>query len=404
MTKKSLCRKFVLFILTAALSVPSFAQSTIELRDQTLSHPSTGTIQIKVPDGYELEIVNSELDRPRMIEFAPNGDMFIGSTSRVYLLKPPYDQAIDYLFLNGYPHSVAIRGQEIFIATTAALFKSAYDPSARRITSGDLTLVARLPAGFGHSSRTVKVGPNNDVFVSIGISGNCSDQMISLDYPFKDRRGGILRLDESSDRAKFVPFASGLRNPVGFDWHPTSNVMYASNNGPDHLGFEQPPEYFSKLTPGSFHGMPWYQFDGEKVFRDPCAESEPPFPMSEVKIPVALFHSRSAPLGIGFVPTGAMDSRFEHSAIIAIHGSWGTQPDGLFTGPAASRRHPAVLMVQFEDEEAKQVVPVITGFQNEDGRRWARPAGVGVGPDGALYITTDGGDLRGLLRLKRTDN
>ena len=68
--------------------------------------------------------------------------------------------------------------------------------------------------------------------------------------------------------------------------------------------------------------MPWYQFDGEKVFRDPCAESEPPFPMSEVKIPVALFHSRSAPLGIGFVPTGAMDSRFEHSAIIAIHGSW----------------------------------------------------------------------------------
>ena len=61
-------------------------------------------------------------------------------------------------------------------------------------------------------------------------------------------------------------------------------------------------------------------------------------------------------------------------------------------------------MVRFENEEAKQVVPVITGFQNEDGRRWARPAGVGVGPDGALYITTDGGDLRGLLRLKRTDN
>ena len=137
--------------------------------------------------------------------------------------------------------------------------------------------------------------------------------------------------------------------------------------------------------------------------KDPCISTKPPYPVSDVSIPVALFPSRNAPLGIAFVPPGSMDNRFENSAIVALHGSWGTQPDGLFTGPAASRRPPAVVMVRFVDEEAVGVEPVVTGFQNEDGRRWARPAGVAVGPDGALYVTSDSGDLRGLLRLGRVD-
>lgn len=400
MTPHLLLTLFV--ILTTAK--PTLAQDTIALREQILDHPRTGLVSIMVPENYRLEILNADLIRPRMIEFAPNGDMFIGSESRVYRLKPPYEEATDYLYLDGYPHSVAIRGQEIFVATTSALFKTEFDPAAQRLTAGDLTLVSRLPGGFGHNSRTVAIGPQGGVFVSIGISGNCSNQMMSDDYPFKNRRGGMFRLDESSDKARLVPFASGLRNPVGFDWHPTSEVMYASNNGPDHLGFGMPPEYFSKITPGSFHGMPWYQFDGQSVRKDPCISTKAPHPAAKVSVPVALFPSRNAPLGVTFVPPGSMDSRFENSAIVALHGSWGTQPDGLFTGAAASRRPPAVVMVQFSDESAVGVEPVVTGFQNEDGRRWARPAGVSVGPDGALYITSDGGDMRGLLRLRHIGN
>ena len=388
-----------LVICTSAFA----ADRSLPLQKQVLEHPDTGKVEVSVPQGYRLRIVNSDLRRPRMIEFAPNGDMFVGSALAVYRLKPPYEKASEYIYLDNYPHSIAIRDRELFIATTTALFRVAYNPKNSRIFFNQLELAAKLPGGFGHSSRTVRVGPDDRIYVSIGISGNCSDEMISEQYSFSDRRGGVLVLDESGTSPRLVPFASGLRNPVGFDWHPLTETMYASNNGPDHWGFDNPPEYFSMLTAGSFHGMPWYQFDGDNVVRDPCIDSAPPYPADDVQLPSATFAPRSAPLGIEFVPPQAMDGRFQNNAVVAIHGSWGTAPEGLFTGDQATRRPPAVKMVQFHNGEAIGVVPIVEGFQFENGDRWARPAGVGIGPDGTLYITSDGGHLHGLMRLERTD-
>ncbi len=375
----------------------------LTLRSQTLEHPSFGRVEIMVPEGYVLEILNGDLDYPRMIEFAPNGDMFIGSGLQVYKLSPPYTMETQFVLLTTYPHSVAIRADEMFIATVAQLFRAPYDPEQNRLKMESLEQFVRLPGGPGHSSRTVRVGPDGGLYLSIGIAGNCSDQLISSEYPFRQQRGGIFQINESGSSPQLEPFASGLRNPVDFDWHTATGIMYATNNGPDHHGFDQPPEYFAKLTPNSFHGMPWFQYDGEKLIRDDCIKSEPPHGMAEVKIPVATFPARNAPLGMTFVPAGTMDKNFVHNAIVALHGSWATQPDGDFIGSAATRRSPAVVMVDFTNNESLQVKPVITGFQDERGTRWARPAGVAVGPDGWLYITSDGGLFEGLMRLRKTD-
>ncbi len=391
-----------LIILPLSIAI-CFAGSDLILEEQSLQLWQVGNVEVQVPKGYELEILNTRLRKPRMIEFAPTGEMFIGSRNRVYLLRPPYTTAQTYVKIDDYPHSIAIRNSEMFIATTHGLYKVPYEPSANHVSPRQLELVAKLPGGYGHNSRTVGVGPDELVYVSLGVSGNCSHEMISSDFPFRDRRGGMLVLDESTTPAKLVPFASGLRNPVGFDWHPITNIMYASNNGPDHLGFENPPEYFSKITPNSFHGMPWYQYDGQQVLRDPCIQADPPFPIGDVQIPVASFPSRNAPLGMTFVPTSAMSEQFEHNAIVALHGSWATEPDGLFTGEKETRRPPAIVMVRFQDGEAIGVESLITGFQLEDGERWARPAGVGIGPDGWLYISSDGGYFEGVMRLRKVN-
>ena len=199
---------------------------------------------------------------------------------------------------------------------------------------------------------------------------------------------------------KLVPFASGLRNPVGFDWNPVTNVMYASNNGPDHLGFEQPPEYFSKILPGSFHGMPWYQFDGRRIHRDDCIGASPPRPVSDVTVPVATFPARNAPMGVVFVPRGAMDSKFTGDSIVALHGSWATRPSGGAFGGRATRRPPKLVVVRFQVGKANRVEDLVTGFQLKNGSRWARPVGVAIGPDGALYFTSDS-DANALFRLRR---
>ena len=193
-------------------------------------------------------------------------------------------------------------------------------------------------------------------------------------------------------------FGSGLRNPVGYAWHPQTGVMYASNNGPDHLGYDQPPEYFSRVTAGSFHGMPWFQFNGQQVRRDDCVASRPPRPVADVTLPVATFAARNAPMGVVFVPQGAMSKTLEFDAIVALRGSWATQSGGSRFGADATRRPPKIVVVRFKNGAAQRVDDLVTGFQLENGDRWARPVGVAIGPDGALYFTSDDG-TNGLFRL-----
>lgn len=352
-----------------------------------------------IPSGTQLELLTTALDGPRMMTFLSNGDLLIGSRSgNIYRLTPPYTDPDVLLHLPDYPHSVAYRDGELLIAQTDGLYAAPYQPGQADIDWDDVELVAPLPAGGSHTSRSVAIGPDGRVYVALGISGNCSDQYLNGDYPFDRRRGGVMVLDESTAKKRLMPFASGLRNPVGMDWHPVSKILHASNNGPDHLGFEQPPEYFSALQPDSFHGMPWFQFDGKRLHRDDCIASSPPRPAEQVTYPVATFPARNAPMGVAFVPENALDERFKHNAIVAFKGSWGTKPTGGFIGSRATRRPPRLMMVRFENGSARETFDIISGFQRTDGKRMARPVGVAIGPDGALYFTSDSA-TEGLFRL-----
>jgi len=392
----SLC----MLLLLSFTSIPSHAGSgALVYIEQSLSVDGESR-NVRIPKGYRLEFL-SRMDKPRMLTFAANGDLFVGSKSgKVYRLPPPYDKPEVLVELGDYPHSVAFRKGEILIAQTNGLYHAPYEAGQTSIAREAVKLLAALPGGGGHNSRTVGVGPDGRVYVSLGIQYNCSNQYLGDGYTFDDRRGGVIVLRVANGKAEWMPFATGLRNPVGFDWHPQDSMLYASNNGPDHLGFDQPPEYFSKLSEGSFHGMPWFQYDGKQVIRDDCESSRPPHPASEVSIPVATFPSRNAPLGVAFVPKGAMDANLEYDAVVALHGSWATKPGGGFLGSSASRRPPKIVAVRFKDGQAVRVDDLVTGFQLPDGKRWARPAGVAVGPDGALYFSSDS-DLNGLFRLKR---
>lgn len=355
----------------------------------------------RIPAGYRLEVLTERLAQPRMLSFGTDGELFIGSRSgRIYRLLPPYREATTLTGLRGYPHSVVQRGGKLFISRTDSLLGIDYVPGQPKLDADDIELVAAIPGGGGHNSRTLGVGPDNRLYVGLGIQGNCTPQLLDERLPFEHRRGGVMVLDETRDPPQWKPFAAGLRNPVGFDWHPETGVLYATNNGPDHLGYELPPEYFAKLLPGSFHGMPWYQYDGKRIRRDPCVRGEAPYRGDEVAVPVATFPARNAPMAVAFVPPGAMHESVIGDAVVALRGSWGTLPSGSGQGDAATRRHPKVVLVRFENGEAARVDDLVTGFQHKNGSRWARPVGVAVGPDGSLYFTSDE-EANALFRLSR---
>ena len=390
--------RFILMLWCVALPDALAGTEPLIYEDQifTLDGESTS---LRVPEGYTLEWL-VDMDRPRMLTFAPNGDLFAGSKSgEVYRLPPPYNKAEVLVDLGDYPHSVAFRDGEILIARTNGLYRAPYQLGQAKLSRQEMKLLARLPGGFGHNTRTVGVGPDGRIYVSLGIQRNCTDQYLGEGYDFDNQRGGVMVLREGNGRPKWEPFASGLRNPVGFDWHPLTGVLYATNNGPDHRGFNQPPEYFSKLTPGSFHGMPWFQFDGQQMNRDDCESGKPPRSIAEVTIPVATFPARNAPLGMAFVPKGAMDEKLEFDAVVALHGSWG-KPMG---GGIETRRVPKLVAVRFKDGEAVRVDDLVSGFQLPEGDRWARPAGVAFGPDGALYFSSDH-NINALFRLRRVNH
>ena len=392
--------RLLLTLLLVTLICPALADTDpVSRYTQQQLTISGDTWTLTVPAGLQLQLLTDALDKPRMMNFLANGDLLIGSRAgKIYRLEPPYTRATILVELDDYPHSLAYRAGELLIAQTDGLYRAPYQPGQTSIEEDDIQLLAALPAGGGHNSRTVSIGPDQRVYLSLGISGNCSDEYLDNSYPFDDRRGGILILDESRSQPRWQTFASGLRNPVGFDWHPQTNDLYASNNGPDHQGYDQPPEYFSLITANSFHGMPWFQFDGQSIRRDDCIDTAPPRPRSQVSKPVAAFPARNAPMGVAFVPANALDERFQENALVALKGSWGTQPSGGMFGKKSTRRPPAVLMVQFSNGKAAGVVSVISGFQRPGGARLARPVGVAIGPDGALYFTSDT-HTEGLFRL-----
>ncbi|MEK7261557.1 MAG: sugar dehydrogenase, partial [Pseudomonadota bacterium] len=314
----NLCAHKIGLLLCSGLAMAAQAATNpLAYENQTLALDGQ-QVQARVPAGYRLELLTGALDGPRLLTFGSNGDLFIGSKSgKVYRLAPPYTTPQVLVALGGYPHSVAFRKDEILIARTDGLYRAAYKPGQSKLAPEAVTLLAVLPGGGGHNSRTVGVGPDGRVYASLGIQGNCSDQYIGAGYGFDDRRGGILVL---RDDKHWEPYGSGLRNPVGFAWHPLTGVLYASNNGPDHSGFEQPPEYFSHVAPGSFHGMPWFQYDGKTLTRDDCIKRAPPRPLEDVTAPVATFPARNAPMAVAFVPKGALEPALELDAIVALRG------------------------------------------------------------------------------------
>ncbi|MDC0948306.1 PQQ-dependent sugar dehydrogenase [Gammaproteobacteria bacterium] len=341
-----------------------------------------------IPDGYALDYVIG-LNRPRMIVESPEGDLLISSRAdAIYRYSPERDEATVLARIEGYPHGLAIRDDALYVATSTALLRSDWPVAAQP----SFEHVARIPGtDEGHSSRTLVLGPDNALYVAIGIQGNCSNEYVDASYPIELRRGGVLRLDESQSPPVWTPWVSGLRNPVGIAFDDQGRLL-ATNNGPDHWGYENPAEMLVRADQGDFFGMPWYQWIDGQLTRDPCIKGKSPRDQSEIGQALATFPARSAPMAIELAGRDRLDPLLDGRAVVALRGSWARRAgEG-----AESRRSPAIVLVDLDNGK---VSPFIGGFQRDDGHRYARPVGLLLQRDGTLWFTSDDGEYEGLFRV-----
>ena len=337
--------------------------------------------RMQVPEGFHVGLWATEVRRARGLHFTEAGDLLVSRprAGEIVLLEADRDgdgrsdgQRVLMKGLNR-PHGMEIHQGWLYVAETDGFGRVPFEPGdgttagQARLGGTYERLVENLPAGENHWTRTIRVGPDDKIYVTVGSSCNVCIE----DEP--ERRAAMLRFE--LDGSGETTFASGLRNTVGFDWRPSTGGIYGTDNGRDLLGDDDPPCELNHIVEGGFYGWPFANGMNDP---DPDFGDRDP---SRVEIsipPVHAFRAHNAPLGIAFVRgLGALTSGGD-VAIVALHGSWNRRSkDGY-----------KVVSLHFMPDDSIHERDFLTGFlEGED--VIGRPVDVVQGPDGAVYVSDD---------------
>jgi len=323
------------------------------------------------PAGFNVSVFAAGLGSPRFLAVAPDGSLYVSVPQQgrvLALIDSDHDGVAErtVVFAEGLdrPHGLAFSGNNLYIAESGRL-RLARDLDGDHRADSLPVISDDLPAGGGHWTRSVTVGPDDHLYVSVG--SNCN-ACIDADW----RRAAVLRLPLAGGAVHL--FARGLRNSVGLAFHPQTGELWGSDNGRDLLGDDLPPEEINRIVAGGDYGWPFCY--GERS-PDPdfgtserCRQTIPP----EVEM-----QAHSAPLGIAFGEGLAFPEAYRRMLLVAFHGSWNrTVPTGY-----------KLVGIPFHaGRPAGAAVDLFAGWLR-DGVAWGRPVAPAVGADGALYLSDD---------------
>lgn len=266
-------------------------------------------------------------------------------------------------------HGIAIRGSQMYLATTkevsVADIKSDGSLGERRV------IIASLPDGGQHARRTIGIGPDNMLYISVGSDCNaCAEP---------DGEHATMLRAQLTGGAREV-FAKGLRNTIGFDWDPQSHQLWGMDNGIDYAGDDDPPEELNRLMQGGDYGWP-FRFGNNQVNRlfDRAKVSPAEFE-KQTTAPMLTYDAHSAPIAMTFYTGTRFPPDYRGSAFVAFHGSWNRE----------SAKGYKVVRIAFRDGQPQRFDDFLTGFLVDDGKAYiGRPAGLATTKDGALLISDD---------------
>jgi glucose/arabinose dehydrogenase len=298
--------------------------------------------------------------------------LYIGTRrlGRVYAVRNVFSGQPDVTTLvenMQVPNGVAVRDGDLYIAEPKRILRYANisdrldSPGEPQIIDGDLPYKGKL-----HSWRYMRFGPDDRLYVTIGAPGNAVNEP-----------GLALMLRMAPDGSSREVFARGIRNSVGFDWHPQTDELWFTDNGRDMLGDDLPPGELNRAPSIDLDfGYPYCHagFIPDPDFGDlgKCEESVGP---------AQALGPHVAPLGMVFYDGSMFPAEYRNQVFIAEHGSWNRSK-------AAGKTGYRVTLVRLEGNNAVGYAPFMEGFLDED-RVLGRPVDLLVAPDGALLVSDD---------------
>jgi glucose/arabinose dehydrogenase len=337
--------------------------------------PSADLAAIRLPPGFAIQVFARDLGRPRFLAFDARGTLLVSVPRAGRVLALPdddgdgvADRAIPVVEGLDLPHGLAFHQGDLFVAETGQVVRLAYDAASRRAAGPPRPVVPRLPARGAHYTRTIAFGPDGRLYVSVGSSCNVCEER-------DGRRAAITRYE--ADGSGETRVATGLRNAVGLAFRPETGELWATNNGRDWLGDDEPPEQVTRVEPGAHYGWPHCVWLREGLRPDP--DHGRPDRCRAVARPSLLYQAHAAPLGLAFYTGTQFPPAYRGDLFVALHGSWNrSAPTGY-----------KVIRVRLDGPEPR-AEDFATGWLTAAGA-WGRPVDVAVGPDGSLFVSDDQG-------------
>lgn len=362
-----------------------FATNSASKSPNILPIPPKPTLS--VPKGFQVKVFAEGLDRPRWLALTPTGEVLVTETrqNRITLLRDANgDGTADSRKVfadakNGLdiPFGMAFAQNSFFLGNHNGVRHYSYRKGEQGLT-GEGKQIASLPRGGyrQHWTRNVILSPDQQkLYVSIGSRSNADEE------PLPRATVQVMNLDGSRQQT----FASGLRNPVGLDFHPKTKELYATVNERDGLGDDLVPDYFTRLRSGDFYGWPYAYLSPNRLDPRQMSEGKSTNPelAARTKMPDVLFQAHSAALGLKFYTGKTFPQKYHGGAFVAFRGSWNRNEGTGYK----------IVFVPFNDQGRPKgyYEDFLTGFLVEPTipSTWGRPVGLLVMPDGSLLVTEE---------------
>ena len=337
--------------------------------------------KIKLPDGFKIEIFSDEVPNARQLAVAPGGTVFVGSR-RGGKVHAVVDRDGDYkadevlVIAEGLtmPTGLAIHEGDLYVAAVSRILR--YDDIEANLMNPPepAVVVDDLPSDRMHGWKFISFGPDGLLYVPVGTPCNTCER--------PDPYATVLRMNKDGSGREV--YARGIRNSVGFDWHPVTGDLWITDNGRDNISPD--PAITDELPscelnhapePGMHFGYPYYH-QGDT----PDPEFGENRIAEEFHAPAILLGPHVAPLGIEFYEGAMFPEAYRHQAFIAEHGSWNRREKIGYR----------VKLVRFDEAGMATGQEVFAKGWLDGQQAWGRPVDMETLPDGSLLISDDQAD------------